>query len=224
MEPITLLDGTENTHNFVRGSNSAYSKAIKMLADAKDIGIQTRVVMTVTKDTIDEIKDVALITKYYNALFCINFVRSASQVRGGVSASDFEPIEFLPLSIEDKKVVISKWYESVKNWMPKTDVEADLLRMKEIIYFHQTGLWHFPCMEGKDSAVILSDGSVSVCEMRAPFGHLPCVDFNYPILWLNNQHLRKAKTCYCQWDCPLCDSPKKSISGWLTMAKHYLSH
>ncbi|MFC1461723.1 radical SAM protein [Verrucomicrobiota bacterium] len=212
----TSLDGPEAVHNVVRGSSDAFKVVAELLEGWRKInGIATHAIMTLSKFNLPYLEETIKIANDLGTYLSINFVRSSSDARAG-NINDFIPVCANDLSVNEAKSAINVWRKTRQSHLSLTTRWLEITRLESIVYFMETGLWHFPCAAGINDAVLYSDGSVSVCETLLPLGNLYDCNLSWKALWKKNP--QQYKTCYCMWDCAMHNSLSKSVSGYRTLA------
>lgn len=215
----TSLDGPPEIHNSIRGNNQAYSNLMKMLTALKEMrhnshkNIGINLVMTVSAKNVSYVKETTLIAKELELPIVLNFVRSSQNSMLALEqVSDFRPAEHQALEIEQMNLAIADWYEVVSQFVDQKYLLPHLIRMDNIVRFRKTIQWGFPCAAGVDNAVILSDGSISICETMAPIGNIHDYGLDYSKFWKDNWQKRLRK-CFCSYDCAIVYSINKSYFG-----------
>ena len=56
------IDGTEKTHNEIRGSKDAYKKTLAGIVETKKLGIKLKIISTIGLDNIDEMEEIAKVS------------------------------------------------------------------------------------------------------------------------------------------------------------------
>lgn len=220
------IDGPEEIHNAIRGNMCAYKELIRLLDMFKNfksqsnLSLELNLVMTVSRKNLHTLQETMWLAKFYDVPLILNFVRSSfdSNLKKD-EISDFVPKgDDNGLSIEEIKSVAYEWCRlAVKN-CGFFVYHLNKIKLDNVIQYKEKGTWKYPCAAGINNAVILSDGSISICETKKPFAKLQDFDFDYRKFW--QKHFDgKLYTCYCSYDCAINYSINKTARGYWVFAK-----
>ena len=219
------LDGLEETHNQIRGNKRSFSNVFDLFDGLKkfsNLNLEYNIVMTCSKDNLKEVEKAIENFSDIEIPITINFVRSSDDAISD-DKNDFKPINDVALSLDETKYVINLWKKNFKSKLDKYTYVLNLVKMKNMLLFLKKKKWLYDCSAGLSDAVILSDGSVAICETRKPIGNLKDYNFSYTDFWSKN-YQKDLKKCYCNYDCAAIYSINKSIKGQLTYLKEFLSN
>lgn len=186
---------------------------VKELQHAADRSIRLDIVMTVSSRNLSYVKETATLAKELQIPLILNFVCSSRQAMvSDRQANDFVPLEQSALTIAQIKQAVTMWCEIAAQYMEREFLTHHIVRMCTIIKFLEEHTWQFPCAAGINDVVIMSDGSISICETKIPLGNIQDYGFNYIGFWKKNRQTR-FKKCFCQYDCAIMSSMNKSYAG-----------
>jgi MoaA/NifB/PqqE/SkfB family radical SAM enzyme len=222
------IDGPEQIHNMVRGNNKAFGglmtliEKFRVFSSQSDLQCDMNLIMTLSRRNKKYLTETLGLAKEFKIPLTLNFVRSSHDAKLPASdTSDFAPATDEGLSINEIKALTDEWCQYAKKYLGIFMYSLNKTKMENTIYFYETGNWKFPCAAGRDDAVILSDGSVAICEMKKPVGNLREFDFDYLKFW-EKYHDNSMHTCYCTYDCAMLYSINKSVRGHATILKEML--
>ncbi len=192
------LDGTAAFHDEFRVSRGSFERAMKTydaLAEIqrRDPRLRIHSVSTATHENIDEIRK---LTKYLFERCPRMDHHNLAMIRGDRKNPDLAA----PLLDDYQKL----YAEIQRLWAPREKArfgavvepllqwtKGETLRKREQVA---------PCVAGKLTAVVYSNGDVSVCEMHEPLGNLR--EHSFPELWASEEAAAKRrsiaeKQCWC---------------------------
>jgi len=212
----TSLDGPAPVHNAIRGSDDAFKLVTGLLEGVQSLnGVSMHhAIMTLSKFNLPYLEETITLANRLGTYLSINITRSSTDAQT-MRTNDFMPEKPNDLTLDEIKWAINIWQKTRQTNLSFTTRWLETARLKSIIYFIETGKWHFPCCAGINDAVLYPDGSVGICETLLPIANL----YNYHLSWkeLWKKHPQRSKTCYCMWDCAMLNSLSKSLSGYRTL-------
>lgn len=223
------IDGTESIHNEIRGHKNAYKKLVELIEAFKDFNSKSplsmgmNLVMTVSRTNRDVVQETMELARFYGVPLTLNFVRSSSDSK----LEEGEASDFIPkgddegLSLEEIKCIAADWSRLASQYYDYFVYRLAKMRMNNVLHYKEKGTWKFPCAAGINDAVIFSDGSVSICETKKPFGKLQDFNFDYRKFW-ETHFDGTLHTCYCSYDCAMEYSINKSAKGHWVFGKELL--
>jgi MoaA/NifB/PqqE/SkfB family radical SAM enzyme len=217
------IDGLKDMHNFIRGNNRSFDNVFDLfdgLKKFKHLNIEKNIIMTCSKDNLKEVEKAIKKFSNIDIPLTINFVRSSEDSVAN-DKNDFIPLKDVSLSKEEIKSTIDIWKKHFKNKIDKFTYVLNLVRMNNILYFQKYKKWLYKCSAGISDAVILSDGSISVCETKNPIGKLQDFNYSYKDFW-KKHYKTNMNECYCNYDCAVNYSVNKSAKGHYVFAKEFL--
>lgn len=204
---ITSLDGSKDVHNSIRGNPRSYQQVINLLSKRKEIDV----IMTINRENYAEINKVIDIVTKYSASLIPNFVRSSTDKHLKLDNPN-------DLTLDEMRTAIRIWYEYARNNMDFADIVTHKTRLDNWLLYESEGCWRYKCAAGFNEAILYSDGSVAICEMKPPLGTLYDYNLNWKEFWQYHKQT-ELKTCYCGYDCAMVWSQTKTLLGWINLIK-----
>lgn len=197
------LDGTEKTHDWIRGVKGNFKKVVKLYRQLQPLeenfpNLRVQFNATVSNQNY---KDLFSLIDQFEKLFpgARNTDLVFSFLRGNPPNKNY----FLP-SVEELKKLYAYREKRISNksslWERLVDEITFEFRLKTLEEQKQL----IPCEAGNLIGVILDDGKVALCEMLPPLGNLRKMSFSK--IW-NSVKARKARQkikkgeCFCYHEC-----------------------
>lgn len=206
------LDGTEETHDYIRNTRGGYKNAINTIRELKrlkqrysyfDIGIIT----TVSSDNQDEIKEIASIIEKINpeGEWMVNITRGRPRYS---DAANIDVDKYFEAHQIIEKRIQKGCYKGhsghfLASWLSAKNATRRKV-IRDIIKGKCSG---GGCAAGSLGGVIFNDGTVYPCEMiEYSFGNIRDYDYNLPDIW-NSQKADNIRVliqdikCLCTQEC-----------------------
>jgi MoaA/NifB/PqqE/SkfB family radical SAM enzyme len=205
------LDGSEKTHNSIRGSNTAFQNANRTIAQLskfkkKFTNFRLNVIFTINEINSGELKKVyQQISKKYDVnQFQVNFMRGKPK-SAKHSVKDIEIYDDINKLIStDVKNGVRQGHEILGNFYSCINERYKDLITKTIL----ERKFQTPCYAGTTNCVIYSNAEVHACEIRNDlcFGNLKDYDYDLKKLLSTPKNRKKIKDireskCFCTFEC-----------------------
>jgi MoaA/NifB/PqqE/SkfB family radical SAM enzyme len=221
------LDGTQNTHNSIRGSEHAFENAIETVTRLYELSqsyknFDVGIITTVSSLNQHEIKAIAQIVR--NVLPIGEWM--VNIVRGNTRSPSARDITIDAYQYAGK--IIQEWItnnsfsghrgHSTAKWLSAKNVTRRKM-ITDIVQGKVYGGW---CAAGTLAGVIQVDGSVWACEsLTTPLGNLRKSNYDLAKVWINSQ-ARKIRKHIIQSECQCTHECFLSVS--LLMQPRYWPH
>lgn len=219
------LDGLKDTHNEIRGNKKSYDNVFSLfegLDKFNKLKLDYNIVMTCSKDNLKDVEKAIDEFAKIKLPLTLNFVRSSDDTIDD-DVNDFKPLNDVFLSKEETNYVIELWKKKFKNKMDKYTYILNLVKMKNTLFFMDQKKWLYNCSAGLSDAVMLSDGSVSICETKKSIANIKDFNFSYENFW-KKHYSKDFKSCYCNYDCAAIYSMNKSLKGQYIYLKEFIKN
>lgn len=201
------IDGLQNEHDQIRGSQGSFKKAIETYQELQKIKITKRNfrVGFITTAMKDNIKTVSGTFDFLSQLkpdwLSLNLIRGGPKdpVQKGITYEDYErPLKHIDeLGMVRKETTLLGKLRRIKS--------DYLLELRKTIYLENRNV--LPCVAGHRIGVLYSNGDVAPCELLDDrLGNIRAFDYSFPALWKTKHatEIRKwivGTKCYCTHEC-----------------------
>lgn len=188
------IDGSEKTHNLMRGKDDCYSSSVSFIKELVDRGVNVDACTCVTNDSLDELDDICRQAKEWGChAHRISFVSE----RGRAIINGFHTSSKLRESMKKKREELKEHYGS--NDFNVTGIENDLIEVRPE---------NINCGLGSRTLKIAPDGRVHPCPMMNwPIGNL----YDNKLLDIIKQNSKRFATIL---------PPGKELCGSCSMLPH----
>ncbi len=203
------IDGFEQTHDKIRGSDSSFARAVETVKQAKSIpGIDICVVTSIHKGNYQEVPALIDFVKGLGVRHKFQYVRGSwrdvQQINPKI-LSDFNPKDE-ECSVLLPKEVVYKLNEILNQHDPD---KSQILKREYFIKHLYEKKKMLDCKAGYLDGVIYPNGDVAMCEMTIPFANLRNFSFDMEKLWNSDEAgkmRRQTSACFCTHSCNLIRS------------------
>ena len=202
------IDGTEKTHDSIRGRGS-YRSSINTMQMVGMKGYQVIGVLTLSKQNLKDIEEVFRNLYGIAAEMRINIVRSAHDSIWGLPKRkmnlDHTPrSKDIALSNEELRSARTRLTEVNRQYPLWSQHNRHLLDAIISMYQDKTKL--FECLAGRSEAVVYQNGDLSLCEFYKPFLNIRDYGMDFKKAWRSpsrKKELLFIKNCRCVHSCNL---------------------
>jgi MoaA/NifB/PqqE/SkfB family radical SAM enzyme len=242
------IDGQPGTHDLLRRARGAFDRAVATLERVQTLKARFPALAVTVQSTICRA----------NVSELVEFAETLRRT----AIADFHVFELVRGDIEDPSLLqidasqLRSTYEDLFDlqchylfqenptmnamdwWSRITDIgEISDLYSVQYSTFVDKSPWPFPCLAGRVSLVLESDGAVRACELRSTLGNVR--DTSYSVLQLTREPkaIREladiaCSKCYCTHVCSLLNSMERSpirrmhehpaagVKAWLNHRSH----
>jgi MoaA/NifB/PqqE/SkfB family radical SAM enzyme len=224
------LDGTEATHDHIRGVSGAYRNALRSVAALRRLAqrhdhFDVSVLTTISRHNQDQLREISGVVRRINpgGEWMVNLARGISR--------DPAAVEVDPDRYFEAHRIIEQWqhngsYRGHRGHRGSSWISAKNATRREVI--RRILAQREPgggCAAGTLVGVISVDGTVSPCEMlELPLGNLRSHDMDLAALWRSPAAQRArawihASRCICTHECFLSISLLLQPRHWPTLIK-----
>jgi len=224
------IDGTEDTHNYIRQNKTAFSSAIKTiealkLLRQKNSNLDISIITTVSDHNNHEVIEIAELVERVlpDGEWMINIIRGNTPLFD-VTDETHRAYKFAG-ELLDKRILGNRFSGDRGHKLGKWLTAKNQLRRQLIDGILKGSRQGGGCAAGCLAGIIFNDGEIRACEtLPLSLGNIR--DFNYDLnLAWNNQaakNVRKLiqeKKCICTHECFLSVSMLIQPDCWLALAK-----
>lgn len=210
------LDGTEKTHDEIRGINGAFKKAIRTIQKLKTLDNLGIFILTVVSNhNFNEIEELSnyvknnlMVNHSFEIIRGVKFMEASSTP---IILSDFNPRDekFLPPSTKDLDKIYTTIKEIYKNQQKGIGYVTSTECLNCAIEILKTHKKIVDCLAGRVIGVVYSNGDVGICELTTPVGNLKDFNFDFYKIWNSkeaDEMRKKISNCFCTHTCFLLPS------------------
>ncbi len=228
------IDGSEETHDFIRNRNGSFKNAVKTIEALKKIrkkysNFDVAIITTISKYNQNEIEELAfyVLELLPDGEWMINITREPTRDKEAIvtDLTAYNRVdEIISESIKDNGFSGDRGHRYGKWLSAKNSLRRDLIG--EILDSKRIG---GGCAAGCIAGVIFNDGEVRPCEsLDESFGNIRDYNYSLPELWNSalarqiRTHIQKSR-CICTHECFLSVSILLQPSCWFRLINKRLS-
>lgn len=207
------LDGTDKTHNAIRGREESFRLSVRTLKELKSLQSNFKNLDVCTVTTVLSINQTEQMALY-------NFIKkeirpnniAVNLVRGNVKDGNIKNVDinfYEEICRSKKKDALYGKKPCRRYSLGGLVMAKDFVMHDIIIETFKEKKYLYPCYAGKIGVVINEEGIVYPCEMlNNEMGKLKDYDYDFKALWTSEKakavrNYIEKKKCFCTWECAI---------------------